>query len=125
MQLEDVVRIADEASEVQFNRALLQGAIENINQGISVVDQNRTWWPGTAVTWSCSTTRRADQCRPADCRHHPLQRRARVVRPGEAQVHGAPPALDAPGRAHSSERLFPNGRVIELIGNPMPGAGSS
>jgi PAS domain-containing protein len=41
MQLEDVVRIADEASEVlQFNRALLQGAIENINQGISVVDQN-------------------------------------------------------------------------------------
>ena len=41
MQLEDVVRIADEASEVlQFNRALLQGAIENISQGISVVDQS-------------------------------------------------------------------------------------
>jgi hypothetical protein len=35
------VRIADEASEVlQFNRALLQGAIENITQGISVVDQS-------------------------------------------------------------------------------------
>jgi len=27
------------------------------------------------------------------------------------------------GRAHTSERLFPNGRVIELIGNPMPGGG--
>ncbi len=41
MQVEDVVRIADEASEVlQFNRALLQGAIENITQGISVVDQS-------------------------------------------------------------------------------------
>jgi len=41
MLLEDVVRIADEASEVlQFNRALLQGAIENITQGISVVDQS-------------------------------------------------------------------------------------
>ncbi len=41
MQVEDVVRIVDEASEVlQFNRALLQGAIENITQGISVVDQN-------------------------------------------------------------------------------------
>ena len=26
-------------------------------------------------------------------------------------------------RAHTSERLFPNGRVIELIGNPMPGGG--
>jgi PAS domain-containing protein len=41
MQVEDVVRIVDEASEVlQFNRALLQGAIENITQGISVVDQS-------------------------------------------------------------------------------------
>src|SRR5690606_3378965 len=27
------------------------------------------------------------------------------------------------GKAHTSERLFPNGRVIELIGNPMPGGG--
>ena len=60
MQLEDVVRIADEASEVlQFNRALLQGAIENITQGISVVDQSCGWWPGTAVTLSCSTTPKA------------------------------------------------------------------
>jgi signal transduction histidine kinase len=27
------------------------------------------------------------------------------------------------GTPHTSERLFPNGRVIELIGNPMPGGG--
>ena len=27
------------------------------------------------------------------------------------------------GTAHRSERLFPNGRVIEIIGNPMPGGG--
>src|SRR5690606_5368136 len=27
------------------------------------------------------------------------------------------------GTAHTSERLFPSGRVIELIGNPMPGGG--
>jgi signal transduction histidine kinase len=27
------------------------------------------------------------------------------------------------GRAHTSERTFPNGRVVELIGNPMPGGG--
>ena len=69
MQVEDVVRIVDEASEVlQFNRALLQGAIENITQGISL------YWMRQ-------------------------------------------------GTAHTSERLFPNGRVIELIGNPMPGGG--
>jgi Na+/proline symporter len=42
MQVDDVVRIADETSEVlQFNRALLQGAIENITQGISVADHQQ------------------------------------------------------------------------------------
>ncbi|MNO57870.1 Non-motile and phage-resistance protein [compost metagenome] len=44
--------------------------------------------------------------------------------PGEAQVHVARRLhWMRQGRAHSSERLFPNGRVIELIGNPMPGGG--
>src|SRR5690606_8419072 len=42
MHFEDVVRIVDEASEVlQFNRGLLQGATENITQGISAVDKER------------------------------------------------------------------------------------
>ncbi len=41
MEVEDVVRIVGEASEVlEFNRALLQGAIENITQGISVADKS-------------------------------------------------------------------------------------
>ncbi|MNM52181.1 Non-motile and phage-resistance protein [compost metagenome] len=44
--------------------------------------------------------------------------------PGEAQVHVARRLhWMRQGRAHTSERLFPNGRVIELIGNPMPGGG--
>ncbi|PID43233.1 MAG: histidine kinase [Proteobacteria bacterium] len=39
MQIEDVVNIVDEASQVvEFNRDLLQSAIENISLGISVVD---------------------------------------------------------------------------------------
>ncbi|OBX34246.1 PAS fold protein [Halomonas elongata] len=39
--ISDVISIVDEASQVlEFNRALLQATIENINQGISVVDQN-------------------------------------------------------------------------------------
>jgi signal transduction histidine kinase len=44
--------------------------------------------------------------------------------PGEAEVHVARRLhWMRQGRAHTSERLFPNGRVIELIGNPMPGGG--
>lgn len=39
MPLEDVVSIVDEASQLfQFNRELLQAGVENIEQGISVID---------------------------------------------------------------------------------------
>jgi signal transduction histidine kinase len=126
MQLEDVVRIADEASEVlQFNRALLQGAIENITQGISVVDQslklvawNRRYlelfnYPDGLISIG----------RPiADIIRYNAERG--LCGPGEAEVHVARRLhWMRQGRAHTSERMFPNGRVIELIGNPMPGGG--
>ena len=39
MKLEDVASIVDEASQMfEFNRELLQSGVENIEQGISVVD---------------------------------------------------------------------------------------
>ncbi|QXH93548.1 PAS-domain containing protein [Pseudomonas ogarae] len=126
MQLEDVVRIADEASEVlQFNRALLQGAIENISQGISVVDQSLR-----LVAWNrryLELFKYPDGLisvgRPiADIIRYNAERG--LCGPGEAEVHVARRLhWMRQGRAHTSERLFPNGRVIELIGNPMPGGG--
>ncbi|WP_040262417.1 hybrid sensor histidine kinase/response regulator [Pseudomonas massiliensis] len=126
MQLEDVVRIADEASEVlQFNRALLQGAIENITQGISVVDQHLR-----LVAWNRRYLELFNYPEGLIAVGRPI---ADLIRfnaergfcgPGEAQVHVAR-RLDymRQGRAHTSERVFPNGQVIELIGNPMPGGG--
>ncbi|SER34978.1 Na+/proline symporter [Pseudomonas sp. NFACC02] len=126
MQLEDVVRIADEASEVlQFNRALLQGAIENITQGISVVDQSLK-----LVAWNDRYLELFNYPdgliavgRPiADIIRYNAERG--LLGPGEAEVHVARRLhWMRQGRAHTSERLFPNGRVIELIGNPMPGGG--
>ncbi|PAU61519.1 hybrid sensor histidine kinase/response regulator [Pseudomonas indica] len=126
MQVEDVVRIVDEASEVlQFNRALLQGAIENITQGISVVDQSLrlvAWnhrylelfaYPeglisvGRPIADIIRYNAERGLCGPGDVEGH-VERRLYWMRQG---------------RPHTSERLFPNGRVIELIGNPMPGGG--
>jgi len=126
MQLEDVVRIADEASEVlQFNRALLQGAIENITQGISVVDQSLK-----LVAWNHRYLELFNYPEGLISIGRPI---ADIIRynaerglcgPGEAEVHVARRLhWMRQGRAHTSERLFPNGRVIELIGNPMPGGG--
>jgi Na+/proline symporter/signal transduction histidine kinase/CheY-like chemotaxis protein len=126
MQLEDVVRIADEASEVlQFNRALLQGAIENITQGISVVDQSLKLvaWNHRYLEVFNYPEGLISVGRPiADIIRHNAERG--LCGPGEAEVHVARRLhWMRQGRAHTSERLFPNGRVIELIGNPMPGGG--
>lgn len=126
MHFEDVVRIVDEASEVlQFNRGLLQGAIENITQGISVVDKELrlvAWnqrylemfqYPDGLITIGrpiadlilCNAKR--GLCGPGDPYMH-MEKRVNWMRRGTA---------------HRSERLFPTGRVIEIIGNPMPGGG--
>ena len=126
MQFDDVVRIVDEASEVlQFNRGLLQGAIENITQGISVVDKSLR-----LVAWNYRYLEMFEYPedlitigRPiADIILHNAQRG--LCGPGDPQGH-----VDKrigwmqQGTPHRSERLFPNGSVIEIIGNPMPGGG--
>nr|MBO2509064.1 hybrid sensor histidine kinase/response regulator [Gammaproteobacteria bacterium] len=126
MQVEDVVRIVDEASEVlQFNRALLQGAIENITQGISVVDQNLR-----LVAWNRRYLELFEYPeglisigRPiADIIRYNAQRG--LCGPGDVEQHVEKRLYwMRQGTAHTSERMFPNGRVIELIGNPMPGGG--
>ncbi|WP_394561137.1 NahK/ErcS family hybrid sensor histidine kinase/response regulator [Aquipseudomonas alcaligenes] len=126
MQVEDVVRIVDEASEVlEFNRALLQGAIENITQGISVVDQNLR-----LVAWNRRYLELFEYPegligvgRPiADIIRYNAERG--LCGPGDVEEHVTKRLYwMRQGKAHTSERLFPNGRVIELIGNPMPGGG--
>ncbi len=126
MQFDDVVRIVDEASEVlQFNRGLLQGAIENITQGISVVDKELR-----LVAWNRRYLEMFQYPEGLIMIGRPVadiilcNALRGLCGPGDAQTH-----VDKrinwmkQGTAHRSERLFPNGRVIEIIGNPMPGGG--
>jgi Na+/proline symporter/signal transduction histidine kinase/CheY-like chemotaxis protein len=126
MQFDDVLRIVDEASEVlQFNRGLLQGAIENISQGISVVDRdlrlvawNRRYldifqYPdgliaiGRPIAELILYNAGRGLCGRGDPRDH-VTKRINWMRQGNA---------------HRAEREFPSGQVIEIIGNPMPGGG--
>jgi Na+/proline symporter/signal transduction histidine kinase/CheY-like chemotaxis protein len=126
MQVEDVVRIVDEASEVlQFNRALLQGAIENITQGISVVDQALR-----LVAWNHRYIELFDYPDGQVYVGRPVAELIRfnaergLLGDGDIEEHVNKRLYwMRQGTAHTSERLFPNGRVIELIGNPMPGGG--
>jgi len=126
MQVDDVVRIVDEASEVlQFNRALLQGAIENITQGISVVDQSLR-----LVAWNHRYLELFGYPEGLIYVGRPISDIIRynaergLCGPGDADEHVAKRLYwMRQGTAHTSERTFPNGRVIELIGNPMQGGG--
>ncbi|QLC74328.1 PAS-domain containing protein [Pseudomonas sp. LPB0260] len=128
MQVEDVVRIVGEASQVlQFNRALLQGAIENITQGISVVDQSLR-----LVAWNHRYLELFDYPDGMIYVGRPI---AEIIRFNAERGMLGKGDIDIEenvakrlhwmrqGTAHKYERLFPNGRVIELIGNPMPGGG--
>lgn len=126
MQVDDVVRIVGEASEVlQFNRTLLQGAIENISQGISVVDRSLRLvaWNNQYIKLFNYPEGLIQIGRPiADIIRYNAQKG--LCGPGDVEMHVSKRLFwMRQGTPHTSERVFPNGRVIELIGNPMPGGG--
>lgn len=126
MQMEDVFLIVDEASEVlHFNRMLLQGALEHITQGISVIDKSLH-----LVAWNKRYVDLFDYPegfiqvgRPiADIIYYNAKRGMCGQGTPEEHVIKRLSWLSL-GQPHTSERLFPNGRVIEMIGNPMSGGG--
>ncbi|WP_323877984.1 hybrid sensor histidine kinase/response regulator [Aeromonas hydrophila] len=126
MQLEEIATIVDEASDVfRFNRGLLQGAIEHMGQGISVVDRelklvawNRRYielfhYPpgliqvGRPIEEIIRYNAEQGLCGPGDVEAHVARRVAFMQR----------------GSPHISARERPDGRVIEMQGNPMPAGG--
>ncbi|MCP1315552.1 NahK/ErcS family hybrid sensor histidine kinase/response regulator, partial [Halomonas sp. 707D7] len=124
--ISDVISIVDEASQVlEFNRALLQATIENINQGISVVDQNLR-----LVVWN---QRYLELFRFPD---HLIRVSAPIDRifrynahngeygPGDPEEH-VELLLDniRKGQPHRYVRYRQDGSVLEVQGTPMPGGG--
>ncbi len=126
MQFEEIATIVDEASELfDFSRGLLQGAIEHISQGISVVDKQLR-----LVAWNQ---------RYVEMFNFPIALMqvgkpiAEVIRynadrgycgPGDVEAHVKKRvAYLQQGSSHTSSRVRPDGRVIEVQGNPMPGGG--
>ncbi|HDS1101878.1 MULTISPECIES: PAS-domain containing protein [Stenotrophomonas] len=127
--LEAVTRAVGEATQVlRFNQRLLEAALENMSQGISVVDAQLQ-----LVAWN---SRYAALFKfPPEL----LQVGQPVVNLtawalGQLDIGNA--AGDSPARAlqrrvahmrrgtpHLSERVFPDDTIVEIRGNPMPGGG--
>ncbi len=126
MQLEEVATIVDEASELfDFSRGLLQGAIEHINQGITVVDKQLRLvaWNQRYLELFTFPAGLIQVGRPiADVIRYNAQQG--LCGAGDTEKHVAKRVEHLQrGTAHTSSRIRRDGQVIEVQGNPMPGGG--
>jgi PAS domain S-box-containing protein len=123
--LDTVAAIVGEVSQdLRFNQQVLEAALQNMSQGISVVDREQR-----LVAWN---RRYAEMFgfpeeflqvgRPiADLTRWALQRmphRGHDERALERRL-----AFMRAGTPHLTERVFPDGSIVEIRGNPMPGGG--
>ena len=116
--------VGDAARTLRFNQQVMEAALENMSQGISVVDAQLR-----LVAWN----RRYESMfgfppgllrvgRPvAELTRWALQRMP-GTRPTEEALDRRL-AFMRQGTPHLSERLFPDDTIIEIRGNPMPGGG--
>lgn len=126
MELHELATIVDEAGDVfRFNRGLLQGAIEHIGMGVSVVDKelNLVAWNRRYVELFAYPSGLIQVGRPiADIIRYNAERG--LCGPGTVDEHVDRRVTHMrAGSPHTSARTRPDGRVIEMQGNPMPGGG--
>lgn len=124
--LDTVAAIVGEASDaLRFNQRLLEAALENMAQGISVVDAELR-----LVAWNGVYQRlfgfSDDLLRVgvpvAELVRHNLQRGLAGGVEIEREVEKRIAHMRA-GTAYVTERSFPDDRIVEIRGNPMPGGG--
>ncbi|WP_417568587.1 NahK/ErcS family hybrid sensor histidine kinase/response regulator [Marinobacterium aestuariivivens] len=126
MQIGDVVTIVDEASQaLRFNRSLLQSTIENITQGISVVDQQLR-----LVAWNRRYVEMFRYPEGLICVGRPVEEIFRYnaghAEYGQGDIETlVRERLDTlqDSQPHQYERQRPDGTVVEVRGNPMPNGG--
>lgn len=123
--LDTVAAIVGEASrDLRFNQRVLEAALENMSQGISVVDAQLrlvAWNRRYAELFGYPETMLKVGMPIADLARHALRR---MPPPGDIE-HALQRRLAhmRAGTAHLTERVFPDGSIVEIRGNPMPGGG--
>lgn len=131
--LEDVVNIVDEASMLfQFNRELLQAGVENIEQGISVIDADMR-----LVAWNHRYIELLDYPQGVVVVGKPIGELIRFnaergIIVGN-RMGGSDDVSDIliarrlehmrQGDSHHFQREMPSGIVLEIRGQAMPGGG--
>jgi len=126
VSVERVVAMFDETSQrLQFGSDLLQIAIENIDQGISVVDseQRLVAWNGRYRQMFDLPVELVEVGRPiSELIRFNMRMMGTAEDAVEREVTKRLYHLRA-GRRHSTERELPDGRVLRILGNAAPGGG--
>ncbi|MCB1614815.1 MAG: PAS-domain containing protein [Pseudomonadales bacterium] len=124
--IEDLISILDGAREFfEFMQDLVQSSIEHISQGISVVDQNMRMvaWNRRYLEFFEYPEGYVRVGRPvADLIRFNLEKTGCTPDELEQEVEKRIRFLKE-GQPHNFERYRPEGRVLEVSGNPMPGGG--
>lgn len=123
---EDVVRMLDEASQaVQFNRELLQATLDNIDQGVSVVDEDLRLiaWNARYIELFGLPSGFVHVGQPVASVYRLNAERGEVESTDlEAWVERRLEALRR-REPHDHERAQPSGRILKSTGVPMSGGG--
>ncbi len=124
-ELATVAAIVSEASQdLRFNQQVLQAALQNMSQGISVIDreQRLVAWNRPYAQLFGFPDALLQVGRPImDLTRWALQ--AMPQRGSDERAVDRRLAFMRAGTAHLTERVFPDGRIVEIRGNPMPGGG--
>ena len=127
LSLDEVAELLDETSqELRFSRQLLQATMENVTQGISVVDAEMR-----IVAWnrryleSVRLSGRHGVRRPSGGGSDPLECRAGRARPRRSRgsMSRSGWRTCAPASAYTFQRARRNGQVYSIHGQPMSGGG--
>ena len=126
MRFDEVVSLLDQTSQkLKFRQELLQSAMENLSEGISVVDSKLR-----LVAWNRSYLEMFDY--PDGLIHigrpirEVLEFNARRGQMGEGDIEALVEKRMhwlRERNPHFFERVGADGRVLEIRGNPMPGGG--
>lgn len=124
--LEDVVTLFDDTSQaIQFSRKVLFTTLENLSQGISVIDAELKLiaWNKAYLTMFDYPAALIKVGRPiADIVRFNAQRGMCGDGDVNTQIEKRLKYLQA-GTAHVFQRVWPSGQVVEMRGNPIQGGG--
>jgi len=124
--LDTVAAIVGEASQdLRFNQRLLEAALENMSQGISVVDSELrlvAWNARYAQLFGFPPAMLRVGMPVEDLVRHNL--RQGLIGPVDIEFESAKRLRHMrTGTPYVAERRFPDGTVVEIRGNPMPNGG--